>query len=173
MNRTLTAAAVTVTAALAVAGCNTATAHKPAAVTAAPATSSAPADTPTPVATPTPTPEPVTKVTFVITGYAPGDGYGNGPTISYGSDSDTREAGPGSINGKVTYTMPYDPAAQFYSVDAQLAGTGHLACKIVVTGPFPDAPTTVSHGSTAGGYGICSAQAAPNTPDGLSWDDEQ
>jgi hypothetical protein len=107
-----------------------------------------------------------------VSGYAPGDGYGNGPTVSYGSNNDTHEADPASINGKLTFTVPFDPDASYYSVDAQLAGRGHLTCKIIAAGPFPDAPTTVSHGSTSGGYGICTAQAAPESSDGLTWDDE-
>ena len=61
-----------------------------------PATGLCPGDT-TPATTapaPSPTPVPPTKVTFTITGYAPGDGYGNGPTINYGSNASTHEASP-------------------------------------------------------------------------------
>jgi len=121
---------------------------------------------------PSPTPAPPTKVTFVISGYAPGDGYGNGPTINYGSDSSTHEADPADINGTLTYTMPFDPSAEYYSLNAQLIGTGHLSCKIVVTGPG-DQPLTVSKGTAEGGYSVCSAQAAPSDPSGLNWQDER
>ena len=152
-------------------------ASQPAAPTAAastPPASAAAAQAPASTApAPSPTPVPPTKVTFTITGYAPGDGYGNGPTINYGSDGNTHEVDPASIDGTLTYTMPYDGTASYYSLNAQLAGSGHLSCKIVVTGPYPDAPLTVSHGSADGGYSICSAQAAPSDPSGLNWQDEQ
>ena len=60
----------------------------------------------------------------IISGYAPGDGYGNGPDISYGSDSDTREARPAGVDGMVTYSVPFSPDARYYSVTVQLAGPG-------------------------------------------------
>ena len=152
------------------------TAAPPPAPATTPATSAAAAAAQAPASSapdPSPTLVPPTKVTFIISGYAPGDGYGNGPTINYGSNSDTREADPASIDGTLTYTMPYDGSASYYSLNAQLAGSGHLSCKIVVTGPYPDAPLTVSHGSAEGGYSVCSAQAAPSDPSGLNWQDEQ
>ncbi len=170
---TLLALAAFITLALTIAACGTKTAApKPAAVT--PPASAAAAQAPASSApAPSPTPVPPTKVTFTVTGYAPGDGYGNGPTVNYGSSSDTREASLASIDGTLTYTMPYDGTAEYYSLNAQLAGSGHLTCKIVVTGPYPDAPLTVSHGSASGGYSVCSAQAAPSDPSGLNWQDEQ
>lgn len=135
----------------------------------APASQAAAAPTPSP----TPTLQPPTQVEFIVSGYAPGDGYGSGPTVDYGSDSDTHEAQPASIDGTLTYSVPYDPSAQYYSVNAQLTGSGNLSCKIVVTGPYPDKPLTVSSGSASGGYSICSAQAAPTDPSGLTWNNEE
>ena len=140
----------------------------------APAGSAAPAS-PAAAAAPSPAVSvqaPVT-VKFIISGYAPGDGYGDGPDISYGSDSDTREARPAGVDGMVTYSVPFSPDARYYSVTAQLAGSGHLSCKIVVIGPYPGQPRTVSSGKASGGYPICSAQAAPADPSGLSWQNEQ
>ena len=169
---TLLALAAFITLALTIAACGKTAAPQPAPATtsAAAAAAQAPAS---PAPDPSPTLVPPTKVTFTITGYAPGDGYGNGPTINYGSSSDEHQASPASIDGTLTYTMPYDGTASYYSLNAQLAGSGHLSCKIVVTGPYPDAPLTVSHGSASGGYSICSAQAAPSDPSGLNWQDEQ
>jgi hypothetical protein len=114
-----------------------------------------------------------TKVEFIVSGYAPGDGYGNGPTVDYGSDGSTHEAQPASISGTLTYSIPFDPSAQYYSLNAQLTGSGQLSCKIVVTGPYPDKPLTVSSGNASGGYSICSAQAAPTDSTGLNWQNEQ
>ena len=140
----------------------------------APASSAAPAS---PAAAAAPSPavslQAPATVKFIISGYAPGDGYGNGPDISYGSDSDTHEAKPADIDGMVTYSVPFSPNARYYSVTAQLAGSGHLSCKIVVIGPYPDQPLTVSSGKAPGGYPICSAQAAPTDSSGLSWQNEQ
>jgi hypothetical protein len=140
-----------------------------ASTTPASTTAQAPAST----AAPSPTPVPPTTVKFIVSGYAPGDGYGNGPTINYGSNGSTHEADPADISGTLTYSVPFDPSASYYSLNAQLEGSGHLSCKIVVTGPYPDVPLTVSHGTAEGGYSICSAQAAPSDPSGLSWQDEQ
>lgn len=124
---------------------------------------------------PSPTLVPVTKVEFVVSGYAPNAGCGSscGPTVDYGSNSDTHDVQLSSLNGTVTYSMPFDPDAQFYSLNAQLSGGGHVTCKIVAIGPSPDVPTTVSHGSASGGSAICSAQAAPDDPGGSSWTNEQ
>lgn len=114
-----------------------------------------------------------TQVEFIVSGYAPGDGFGSGPTVNYGSDGNTHEARPASIDGTLTYSIPFDPSAQYYSVNAQLIGSGQLSCKIVVTGPYPDNPLTVSSGNASGGYSICSAQAAPTDSTGFNWRNEQ
>ena len=140
----------------------------------APASSAAPAS---PAAAAVPSPavslQAPATVKFIISGYAPGDGYGDGPDISYGSDSDTREATPAGIDGMVTYSVPFSPAARYYWVNAQLAGSGHLSCKIVVIGPYLGQPLTVSAGEASGGDSICSAQAAPADSSGLSWQNGQ
>lgn len=118
---------------------------------------------------------PITKVKFVISGYAPGDpecGGGCGPDISYGSDTDTHDVQPDSINGTVTYTVPFDPSASYYSVNVSTStSSSHLTCKIVAVGPSPDAPTTVAKGSETG-QAECSAQAAPSDETGESWTEE-
>ena len=139
--------------------------HDAATAPASPSAAAAPSPTVSLQAAPT--------VTFIISGYAPGGGYGNGPDITYGSDSDTRTAKPADIDGMVTYSVPFNPNARYYSVNVQLAGSGHVSCKIVVIGPYPDQPLTVSSGQASGGYPICSAQAAPADSSGLSWQNEQ
>lgn len=154
-------------------------------ITASPAASQSPVATQAPVPTtqaPTvftpaaPTAVPITKVEFIISGYAPGDpacGGGCGPTIEYGSDSDTHNLQPDEINGTVTYTVPFDPNASYYAINVNTTtSSSHLTCKIVAIGPSPDAPTTVSSGSETGS-GICSAQAAPADSTGESWTNEQ
>lgn len=134
------------------------------------------AGNPVPAPSPSPTVVPATKVEFVISGYAPSDpacGGGCGPEIDYGSDSDTHDAQPDSIDGTVTYTVPFDPDAEFYSVDVTTStSSSHVTCKIVAVGPSPDVPTTVSSGSETG-QGICSAQASLEDSSGDSWQNEQ
>lgn len=109
-------------------------------------------------------------VTFVVTG------WGN-PSINYGSDSDSRSGG-GTLgqlsDGNATpwsRSMKFDPTAQYYVIDAQLEGQGDISCKIVVTGPNIT-PLTVASGHASGGSNICSAQAAPQDPQGSSWQKE-
>jgi hypothetical protein len=126
-----------------------------------------PGDDPAP---PTPTVNPATTVTFTVTG------WGN-PSVTYGSDSDNRDGG-GTLgqlsDGNAlpwTRSLKFDGNASYYSLDAQLEGSGDISCKIVVSGPG-DAPLTVSHGHASGGYNICSAQAAPSDSTGTSWQNE-
>lgn len=133
----------------------------PAATPAAaqPATTSAPPHSPT-------------RVRFVVTGTAPG-----GADITYGSDSDNRNApgtlGPLGSGAAVPWhgSVPFDGSAQYYAVNAQLESGGDITCKIVVTGPG-DVPLTVATGHASGDAAICSAQAAPTDPSGLSWQKE-
>ena len=127
---------------------------------------------PAATATPSPATAPPTRVRFVVTGYAP-----DGADITFGSDSDSRTP-PGSLgfDGSGTAipwrgSLRFDGSARYYSLNAQLNGSGDIRCKIVVTGPG-DAPLTVSHGHASGGYNICSAQAAPSDPSGLNWQNE-
>lgn len=126
-----------------------------------------PGDDPAPAA---PTVNPATKVTFVVTG------WGN-PSITYGSDSDNRDGG--GTRGELgdgntlpwTRSVTFSGDALYYSIDAQLEGSGDISCKIVVSGPGDD-PLTVSRGHASGGYNICSAQAAPDDSTGTSWQNE-
>lgn len=132
-------------------------------------------DPASPTPSPSPTVVPPTKVEFVVSGYAPGDpecGGGCDPDITYGSDSDTHDV-QRAIDGTVTYSVPYDPNAEFYSIDVTTdTSSSHVKCKIVVVGPSPDVPLTASKGSETG-ENICSAQAAPEDSSGLTWDDGQ
>ncbi len=126
-----------------------------------------PGDDPTPAPTTPPSP---TTVTFIVTGTGQ-------PDITYGSDSDHRDGGGnlgdlGQGNGLPwRASIPFDPNAQYYSIDAQLQGGGDITCKIVVTGPGW-VPLVVSRGHASGSYNICSAQAAPSDSSGTSWQNE-
>lgn len=119
--------------------------------------------TPSPADTAPPTP---TKVEFVVSGTAP-----DGIDITYGP-SGSNFAGPSTLDGTVTESVPFDGQASFYHLNAQLQGAGSVTCKIVVTGPG-DNPTTVSSGGASGGFNICSAQAAPVDSTGLQWQNEE
>ncbi len=69
-------------------------------------------------------------------------------------------------------SVPFDGSAHYYDVSAQLQGSGDITCKIVVSGPGLN-PLTVSSGHASGGFSICSAQAAPTGPTGISWQNEE
>ena len=114
----------------------------------------------------TPTPASPTKVEFIVSGSAP-----DGIDITYGP-SGSNLAGPSTLDGTATMSVPFDGSAEFYSLNAQLQGGGSITCKMVVTGPG-DNPLTVSSGAASGGFNICDAQAAPTDSSGLSWDNEQ
>jgi hypothetical protein len=90
-----------------------------------------------------PTPPPPTKVEFIVSGSAP-----DGIQITYGP-AGTQLSGPSVLNGTVTMSVPFDAAALYYALNAQLQGDGHITCKIVATGPG-DQPLTVSHGAASG-----------------------
>jgi hypothetical protein len=120
----------------------------------------------------TPTQASPARVRFIVTGTAP-----DGADITYGSDADSRTP-PGDLGILGTGTaipwhgsVPFDGSATFYSLSAQLQGSGDIHCKIVVTRPGY-VPLTVSHGHASGGYNICRAQAAPSGPSGLNWRNE-
>jgi hypothetical protein len=112
----------------------------------------------------------VTRVHFIVTGT--GD-----PSITYGSDADNRDGGGtagfmGDGNALPwRASMRFRGDAQYYSMDAQLEGSGNIHCKIVVTGPGVQT-LTVSSGHASGGYSICSVQAAPSDSRGSSWQNE-
>jgi hypothetical protein len=111
---------------------------------------------------------PPTAVQFVIAGYSSSGGL----KISYGSNRNVHAAHLPHINGTVTYSVPFDPNAQYYAVNAQIVREGHLTCEIVVIGQPPAKPLTVSRGSASGGGAICSARAAPSDSSGLAWQNE-
>jgi hypothetical protein len=129
----------------------------------------------TPQSAPSPTVQPASRVEFVITGQIPAGEFGT-VDITYGSDRDQQNRTLPDLSGKVTYTVPFDSSAMYYSVDVNFTSAGHAACKIVVLGPSPDVPTVVAHGSAeAAGSdsgALCSAQAAPDDATGDSWEQE-
>lgn len=115
---------------------------------------------------------PPQRVSFIVTGSAPG-----GASITYGSDSDRRTPsggpGPGSSGTAIPWhrSLSFDGSADYYSLQAQLNGSGDIHCEIVVSGRrYP--PLTVSRGHASGGHSICQARAAPSDPTGLVWQNE-
>ncbi|MBO4253280.1 hypothetical protein GRC12_05225 [Streptomyces griseorubiginosus] len=69
--------------------------------------------------------------------------------ISYGSDSDTRK---GTFkNGEFEATLPLHKDAMYYTVTAQLQGSGDINCSVTVDGH-------TKKGHASGGYNICDAQ---------------
>jgi hypothetical protein len=89
------------------------------------------------------------KVVFKVWGTAPSGALGP-LDITYGSDSDNRQ---GKWNGRTfTATLPLDEDALYYSVTAQLQGSGDINCSVTVDGE-------TEKGHASGGYNICTAQA--------------
>ncbi|MET7479202.1 hypothetical protein ABZT17_33250 [Streptomyces sp. NPDC005648] len=87
-------------------------------------------------------------VTFKVWGTAPAGALG-GLDITYGSDSDTRK---GTFkNGEFEATLPFHKDALFYTVSAQLQGSGDINCSVTVDGH-------TKKGHASGGYNICDAQ---------------
>lgn len=166
MRKTITAAGVLLGIAL-IAGCATST-HQPSAQHVATQQPAAPA---APVAAPSTPALQVTRVHFYVTGTGE-------PSISYGSDSDSREPGHlGELSDGNALpwhsSMPFDGSAEYYTMSAQLEGPGNIHCKIVVTGP-DIAPLTVAsgHAQSDSGGAICDAQAAPSDTSGTNWTPE-
>ncbi|WP_329215322.1 hypothetical protein OG352_06600 [Streptomyces sp. NBC_01485] len=96
------------------------------------------------------TEEPKKKtVTFKVWGTAPAGALG-GLDITYGSDSDNRKGA--FKNGTFTATLPLDDEALFYTVTAQLQGSGDINCSVTVDGH-------TEKGHASGGYNLCNAQA--------------
>lgn len=95
------------------------------------------------------------KITFVVTGHAPG-----GADIGYGSDSDNRSGNSGTKNGMPSAKLPWKATmkiaddALYYGMHAQLQGGGDIDCKIIVGGK------TVAKGHAQGDYNICDVQAS-------------
>ncbi|MEV8459604.1 MULTISPECIES: hypothetical protein [Streptomyces] len=89
------------------------------------------------------------KVVFKVWGTAPSGALGP-LDITYGSDSDNRQ---GKWNGhEFTATLPLDEEALYYSVTAQLQGSGDINCSVTIDGE-------TEKGHASGGYNICTAQA--------------
>lgn len=87
-------------------------------------------------------------VVFKVWGTAPAGALG-GLDIMYGSDSDTRK---GTFkNGTFEATLPLKKDALYYSLTAQLQGSGDVNCSVTVDGH-------TKKGHASGGYNICDAQ---------------
>jgi hypothetical protein len=121
-----------------------------------------------------PIPASPTAVEFIISGYVPADLFGGKPVIDYGSSLSTGEAEPAQINGTITYEVPFSWAAHSYFVNVALVMTGHVTCKVVLVGPYPDRPVTLDSAAAAGEFAICSALAEPAAllSGWLSWQDQ-
>ncbi|MEW2165309.1 hypothetical protein AB0912_20295 [Streptomyces sp. NPDC007084] len=87
-------------------------------------------------------------VTFKVWGTAPSGALGP-LDITYGSDSDNRKGT--WKNGGFEATLPFADSALYYSVSAQLQGSGDIQCSVTVAGH-------TKKGHASGGYNICSAQ---------------
>ncbi|MFK0284181.1 hypothetical protein ACIQVL_27485 [Streptomyces sp. NPDC090499] len=87
-------------------------------------------------------------VVFKVWGTAPAGVLG-GLDINYGSDNDTRK---GTFkDGEFEATLPFSKEAMYYTLNAQLQGSGDINCSVTVPGQ-----TTSGHAS--GGYNICNVQ---------------
>ncbi|WP_254648190.1 MmpS family protein [Streptomyces sp. GbtcB6] len=87
-------------------------------------------------------------VVFRVWGTAPAGALG-GLDINYGSDSDTRKGV--FRDGEFEATLPLKKGAMYYTLNAQLQGSGDINCSVTV-----DGQTKSAHAS--GGYNICDAQ---------------
>ncbi|GAQ50963.1 hypothetical protein [Streptomyces acidiscabies] len=88
-------------------------------------------------------------VVLKVWGTAPAGALGP-MNITYGSDNDTRQ---GTFkNGEFTTTLPLHNDALYYTITAQLQGSGDINCSVTITDH-----TEKAHAS--GGYNICHAQA--------------
>ncbi|MFF8940833.1 hypothetical protein ACF1A5_00885 [Streptomyces sp. NPDC014864] len=87
-------------------------------------------------------------VVFKVWGTAPAGALGS-LDITYGSDSDNRKGKFAS--GKFEATLPVNKDAMYYSVTAQLQGSGDINCSVTIGGK-------TKKGHAAGGYNICQTQ---------------
>jgi hypothetical protein len=87
-------------------------------------------------------------VVFKVWGTAPAGALG-GLDINYGSDSDTRKGV--FKDGKFEATLPLKKGAMYYTLNAQLQGSGDINCSVTVDGQ-------TKSGHASGGYNICDAQ---------------
>jgi hypothetical protein len=105
--------------------------------------------------------------------------WGSGvPSIQYGSDSANNNPGSAGPLGDGNYlpwqaSMPYDPNALYYAVDAQLEGSGSIqdsVTEVVETwcsnGSHQSESFPEAQGSASGGYGIAMAEFTDSTQDG-------
>lgn len=89
------------------------------------------------------------KVVFKVWGTAPAGALGP-LDITYGSDSDNRK---GTFkNGQFEASLTLDDDALYYTVHAQLQGSGDINCSVTIDGE-------TKKGHASGGYNICNAQA--------------
>ena len=136
----------------------------------------APSTQPSQAAAPAPAPRIATAkhVACVITGQVPASEFGE-VMIDWGTGSDHHSTTLPSLAGKVSYRLPFDSQADYYTCDAIFDGQGHVTARLVVTGQGMY-PTTVSKGratgSTDSSGGDASAQAAPDDSHGTHWMDE-
>ncbi|MEU6279748.1 hypothetical protein [Streptomyces sp. NPDC047028] len=97
-------------------------------------------------------------VTFKVWGTAPAGALGP-LDITYGSDSDNRKGK--FVNGKFEATLPLNKDAMYYSLTAQLQGSGDINCSVTINGK-------TKRGHASGGYNICDAQLSSGLLGG--WD---
>jgi len=123
--------------------------HKPA-VTTSPTFGGTPATTVTPTIAQVSTPQ---QVVFACSGDAPG------VNITYGSDS-THDAAAGS---PFTATFPLSSSAEYYSVSAQLYGSGSINCSVTVHwNQEGQSYVARKAGSASGGYNIADPEVCSN-----------
>lgn len=93
--------------------------------------------------TESPTHKAAPKVAFKVSGSAPA-----GVDITYGSDSDNRQGG-----SDVPWhaSLKRQSGAMWYSVTAQLQGSGDITCSVTIGGH-------TKKGHASGSYNICQAQ---------------
>jgi hypothetical protein len=87
-------------------------------------------------------------VVFKVWGTAPAGALG-GLDINYGSDSDTRKGV--FEDGRFEAALPLEKGAMYYTLNAQLQGSGDINCSVTVDGQ-------TKSGHASGGYNICDAQ---------------
>ncbi|MGW7548027.1 hypothetical protein ACWGKQ_43995 [Streptomyces sp. NPDC054770] len=85
---------------------------------------------------------------FKVWGTAPAGVLG-GLDINYGSDSDTRKGV--FEDGRFEAALPLEKGAMYYTLNAQLQGSGDINCSVTVDGQ-------TKSGHASGGYNICDAQ---------------
>ncbi|MET9175989.1 hypothetical protein ACSP97_04990 [Streptomyces sp. SCPE 10] len=87
-------------------------------------------------------------VVFKVWGTAPAGALGP-LDITYGSDSDNRKGK--FADGEFTATLPLSKDAMYYSVTAQLQGSGDIQCSVTIG-------DKTKKGHASGGYNICQTQ---------------